>query len=352
MRSGYTSAVDKMFPPGCELCLRGRKLVLFVTGICDKSCYYCPLGESRKGLDIVYADEVLVENDLDIILEARAIDAEGTGITGGDPILKLSRTIRYIKLLKGFFGKEHHIHLYTSGKHVNREVLSRLRDAGLDELRFHPERGDWEKIEIAKKLGIFSGAEVPAIPGDEKSIEELIMFLDSVKADFLNINQLEFCPQNAYQLKQRGFTLDSKSMAAVLKSKEAALATIDWAEKEGVRIPIHYCSSVVKDAVQTKKRLMKRADNVARPYEKVTEEGLLSKLIVSSGCGNLREMKALLVKKLRLPPHMIGVSSDGQVVEASEGLILEIKRALPSSRISYVEEYPTATRERFTEYPC
>jgi pyruvate formate-lyase activating enzyme-like uncharacterized protein len=344
--------VDKMFPPGCEVCLRGRKLVLFVTGICDRSCYYCPLSESRKGLDVVYADEVLVKNDLDIILEARAIDAEGTGITGGDPILKLGRTLRYIKLLKSFFGKEHHIHLYTNGRHVNREVLSRLRDAGLDELRFHPERGDWEKMEIAKELGIFSGAEVPAIPGDEKSIKEFIMFLDKIKADFLNINQLEFCPQNAYQLKQRGFTLDSESMAAVLKSKESALATIDWAEKEGVGIPIHYCSSVVKDAVQTKKRLIKRGDNVARPYEKVSEEGLLSKLIVSSECGSLREMKALLAKKLRLPPYMIGVSSDGKVVEAPEELILEIKRALPGSKISYIEEYPTATRERFTEYPC
>jgi hypothetical protein len=193
---------------------------------------------------------------------------------------------------------------------------------------------------------------VPAIPGDEKSIKEFVMFLDNIKADFLNINQLEFCPQNAYQLKQRGFTLDSESMAAVLKSKESALATIDWAEKEGIRIPIHYCSSVVKDAVQTKKRLIKRGDNVARPYEKVSEEGLLSKLIVSSECSSLREMKALLAKKLRLPPYMIGVSSDGKVVEAPEELILEIKRALPGSKISYIEEYPTATRERFTEYPC
>ena len=151
-------------PRGCEICLRGAKLVLFVTGICDKSCFYCPLSERRRGVDVVFADEVEVERDLDVILEARSIDAEGTGITGGDPILRAAKVVRYVKLLKGFFGKDHHIHLYTNGRHVTKDVLLRLRDAGVDELRFHPERRDWGKIAMAKQMGFTAGAERDTLP--------------------------------------------------------------------------------------------------------------------------------------------------------------------------------------------
>ncbi|MBM5804744.1 MAG: radical SAM protein [Candidatus Verstraetearchaeota archaeon] len=343
--------MERGLPRGCEICLKGGKLVLFVTGECDRSCFYCPLSEKRRGLDVVYADEVLVEDDLDIILEGRAIDAEGTGITGGDPILKLSRTIKCIKLLKQFFGRDHHIHLYTNGRHVNKDVLRKLRVAGLDELRFHPEREDWRKIALAKEMGLYAGAEVPAIPRNEKLIKELVSYLARVEADFLNLNQLEFCPQNAYQLKQRGFVLEKDSMAAVLGSEEVAYSVIRWADREGIDVPIHYCSSVAKDAVQTKNRLIRRSRNVARPYEEVLSDGLLGKFIIRTTSGDPRALKSFIVKTSGTSPNMVGISSSGDALEVQRDVVAEVRRLLPNSNIVYVQEYPTATRERFAEYP-
>ena len=326
-------------------------MVLFVTGVCDRSCFYCPLSEKRKGLDVVYADEFLVGEDLDLILEGRSIDAEGTGITGGDPILRLNRTLRYIKLLKDFFGNDHHIHLYTNGRYLARESLLKLKGAGLDELRLHPDSGDWEKIALAKELGICTGVEVPAIPGSEESIKELIGHMAAAKADFLNLNELEFCPPNAYQLKQRGFKLKNESMAAVEGSEEAALAIVSWARSEGMELPIHYCSSSTKDAIQTSKRIRRRGKNVARPYEGVTREGLLSKYRVEPPDGNGRNLKARIVSNLCIPPYLVGVSQDGLAVETSRQLVQQVSLLSHSSKISYVEEYPTANREKFAEYP-
>lgn len=334
-------------PRGCEICLRGAKLVLFVTGLCGKSCFYCPLSERRRGVDAVFADEVEVEGDLDVVLEARSIDAEGTGMTGGDPILRMARAVRYAKLLKGFFGRDHHIHLYTNGSRVTREVLMRLREAGVDELRFHPAREDWVKIAMAKQAGFEAGAEMPAIPGGARLLMEMVDYLVSVGADFLNLNQLEFCPQNAHQLKQRGHLLEKSGMASVEGSAETAKEVLLWASENGRDLPIHYCPSSVKDAVQTRMRLKRRGRNVAKPYEEVDGDGLLSKLAVVMGDDNSKAAARGLASKMGVQPWAVGVHPSGTSLEAPTSLLRSVREAAPRAAICHVKEYPTALRERF-----
>ena len=339
-------------PRGCDICLKGAKLVIFVTGLCDRSCFYCPLSEKRRGLDVVYADEVPVAEDLDVILEGRAIDAEGSGITGGDPLMKLGRTLKYIRLLKKTFGRSHHIHLYTNGKHAGADVLARLKESGLDEIRFHPSKENWERIKLAKSLGMNAGAEIPAIPGEEGEVKEFVRYLAKVGADFLNINQLEFCPQNALQMKQKGFSLDAKTMAAVKGSEEAALAITKWADLERIELPIHYCSSAVKDAVQTRRRFMRRSVNAARPYEEILGDGLLGKFVVRLEGGDPKAVKCELERELGLAPHLIGVSVKERTLEVPRLALERVRVLLPGCKVAYVQEYPTYARESFAEYPC
>jgi pyruvate formate-lyase activating enzyme-like uncharacterized protein len=339
-------------PRGCESCLRGAKLVLFVTGECESACYYCPLSERRKGLNVVYADEVPVETDLDIILEGRAIDAEGTGITGGDPLIRLPRTLKFIKLLKGFFGPDHHIPLYTNGRLASRQALARLKTAGLDEIRFHPARRDWGRVAEAKALGMYAGAEVPAIPSGAGEVEEFIRYLSSVKADFININQLEFCPQNAFQLRQRGFRVMGGSMAAAEGSEEAAMEVVRWAEAEGIGFPVHYCPSSVKDAVQTRGRLARRAANAARPWEERLEDGTVGKFVVGLPGATGRPAKCILARAVGADASQVGVADDGRGVEVPRRMVDAVRIAFPDATVSYVQAYPTAARDKFAEFPC
>jgi pyruvate formate-lyase activating enzyme-like uncharacterized protein len=37
-------------------------MVLFVTGRCHRTCWYCPLSRERKGLDVVYANDQKVSS--------------------------------------------------------------------------------------------------------------------------------------------------------------------------------------------------------------------------------------------------------------------------------------------------
>src|SRR2546428_8941847 len=79
------SAIRGRLPTGCGQCGKGAKLVLFVTGLCGYHCVYCPVSDEKMDRDVVYADEKRVTSDEDLLEEARAIRAEGVGITGGGP---------------------------------------------------------------------------------------------------------------------------------------------------------------------------------------------------------------------------------------------------------------------------
>ncbi|MDI9643594.1 MAG: radical SAM protein [Candidatus Verstraetearchaeota archaeon] len=339
-------------PEGCRLCLNGGKMVLFITGICEKNCFYCPLSKERKGKDVVFADEVKVREPLDVILECRAIDAEGTGITGGDPLMKVKRTLKYIRLLKREFGKEHHIHLYTSGRFAGRDVLLELKEAGLDEIRFHPTSALWDRIAVAKQVGLCAGAELPSIPGEEKKVKAFIEFLDQIGADFLNLNQLEFSPGNALQMKQRGFDLEKGGISAVRGSEEAAMKLINWAASEGIRLPIHYCRSQVKDAIQTRKRIIRRSKNVARPHEEILEDGLLGKVIITSLAAPPRELRKKIAQQLGIPIFAIGISDNDKAIELHRKMLEVAKGALADAKFEYVQTYPTFSREKFFSSPC
>ena len=106
-------------------------MVLFVYGYCDqRDCFYCPLGENRKNVTEVYANERQVEDDRDLIEEAERMDALGASFTGGEPQEVMDRTTRYISLLKEEFGEDFHTHLYT-GITGGRENMRRLAAAGI-----------------------------------------------------------------------------------------------------------------------------------------------------------------------------------------------------------------------------
>ena len=121
-------------------------MVLFVTGICPRDCFFCPISSERKNKDAVFANEQLILSDADILKQAREMNAKGTGITGGEPLLKYDQVIHYITLLKKEFGKSHHIHLYTSMAPAEKSIQG-LAAVGLDEIRFHPPHDIWEELE-------------------------------------------------------------------------------------------------------------------------------------------------------------------------------------------------------------
>ncbi len=340
---------------GCQLCMQGGKLVLFVTGLCENpaSCsWYCPISYERKGKDVIYANERLVHDDKDMIDEAILSSADGTGITGGEPLLVLDRTIHYIRLLKDHFGDAHHIHLYTAKKRINKQDTKKLADAGLDEIRFHILTEKESKVLASIDSSLSVGVEIPATPGRTDSTKKLIKSLERYRVDFLNINELEFTETNAYQLKKRGFKLKKTSIAAVDGSEDMAIDLLKWAASN-TELNIHYCPSRLKGETQLKNRLLRRAENVAKPYERITREGLLLKGVITfdKSDDNINSLYSIFRKYnvsdelIYFDPKKLRIETS---IEIAEKIAEEAKKK--GFKVGILEEYPTEHPRLETAY--
>jgi len=335
--SKYTSCL----PKGCRSCRQGAKLVLLVTGKCDIGCFYCPLSSEKRGRSVVFADEVRVQKDEDIVKEARSIGAKGTGITGGDPLKVLDQVLDCIRLLKDTFGAEHHIHLYTST--VEREAFFQLQEAGLDELRIHPRFELWSEPEriglegALKGLRMDVGIEIPAIPGMEREIEAMIRHADRIGMGFVNLNELEFSETNSQALRSRGIDTGDGSSSAAVGSEELALRMM----RLDVKIPIHYCSSSFKDSVQLRNRLKRRARRTSRPSDLITSEGTILKGVVEGA--EAKKAMDHLRTYFDVPKRLMHFDREKNRLEVAPWVLQELSGRLPFDSF-IVEEYPTADR--------
>ena len=287
-----SEAPDLSDTEGCIQCQMGSKLVLFITGNCHWQCDYCPLSETRRDIDWMFANERRCETFDEVIEEARAMRATGAGITGGDPLMAKERTLEGISRLKEEFGPEFHLHMYTSIP-FRPEVASDFADAGLDEIRFHLLDLDAERyrstISACAEAGILTGVEIPCEPDKRDELLSLLDELRDFDISFLNLNELEITVGNHENMELRGFNLSTEITAGAAGSNELAheMKSRVMAADQGVADPtdgairepfgfhLKFCTAVFKDSGQMRRRFLRRGEATIAPHEVLTEDGTL-----------------------------------------------------------------------------
>jgi len=342
--------------PACKMCSEGSKMVLLITGICPVKCFYCPLSSEKLNKDRIFADEWELKNENDtekLILESKYIDAKGAGITGGDPLIVWKRTKKYIEFLKENFGSNFHIHLYTSGI-KNSEYISDLVSAGLDEIRFHPTPPYWENMEkspiknaITDSLQTDSDVaiEIPVMPDMEKQIISLIKWSDKNNINWVNLNELEFSETNAEKLNSRNYHVKDDISSAVKNSEDTAYKILENLSKENIDIGVHYCSSSFKDGVQLRNRIKRRAKNISKKYETITEDGtLLAGIIIPKSNLTINQISKIIQDKYNIEKNNFYLNKKENRIELSIKKIREISSNLKKYdiRCYIIEKYPTA----------
>lgn len=366
-----------VLPTGCIQCREGAKLVLFVTGMCDKECYYCPVSREKMYRDVMFANERAIHPGKwdDLIDECELIGAKGAGITGGDPMVKPERVEEVVKVLKARFGAAFHIHLYTSCA-FDLAWIGRLKQAGLDEMRFHPEVADygdmprsWHHAAVAEavRVGLTTTLEIPCIPGHADGILALARYARDAGCAGLNLNELEFSEPNVQALKQRGFTVADLESQRVAGSRETGLQVLEaWAAAERARgamasrgtspFAVHFCSSAYKDAIQLMQRFRRRAERTARPFEEQTDEGTLVFGVLrprEPGAGALGALAERLREEYEVPMAWVAVVGDH--VETAPAVAEELAEAGELGALAcsawLSEVHPTATRVEVERTP-
>jgi uncharacterized protein len=344
MASSYRGELS----PACTQCAEGRKMVLFVTGLCRFRCFYCPVSPSRNQVDVVYANERRVACDADVLEEARAIGASGTGITGGDPLGVVDRVEHYVRLLKHEFGPAHHIHLYTH--EPNPEKLRRLARAGLDEVRLHIPHYLWgplttaggayrQVLEEAPSWGLRRGVEIPVLPEKAPELRRLLRTLEGIGVDFVNLNELEFSETNEGELLRRGYRTSEADGWGVDGSRAVAQRLV---RELPLAVPVHYCSSRFKDGVQLRQRLLRRAARTAPRFAATTPDGTIFLGVVEAGAQtDLGRWAVRVARRLGVPAGGYRLDPARRRLELDSARLRRTAGRLRAPAFE-VERYPTA----------
>ena len=329
---------------GCIQCQKGSKLVLFVTGKCHWGCDYCPLSDNRRESPDMFANERRCTSWDEVIEEGKAMNATGTGITGGDPMLDFDKTVEAIEKLKLAFGTKHHIHCYTSIP-IGAEKATRLGRAGLDELRFHLLDLTLDKylesITAASDAGIYVGIELPAEPDKEEKLFALLESMDKSPVQFLNLNELEITVGNQDNMDVRGFNLAGGITAAAAGSAELAIRLKKAAKN--MDFHVKFCTSFYKDAGQLRNRFRRRAKATLRPYEVLSEDDTIIFGAIPCDLENAADDVVELTLELGLQEGWIRYDGSQQRIELPLSAAEEIAPHLEVP-VMMVEIHPTHDR--------
>ena len=182
------------------------------------------------------------------------------GLTGGEPLLVLDDSVALLEEAGRRFPSAHK-RMYTSGDLLSEEGAERLREAGLNEIRFSVKQDDplerQERVltamEIARACFDSVMVEMPIIPKTDERMHELFDCWARIGID--GINLLEFCfPFHSWDAyAARGFEIRNPPFDVmydygysgglpVAGSEELCLELMLWGIEHDVPFGMHYCS--------------------------------------------------------------------------------------------------------------
>ncbi|GAK58700.1 hypothetical protein U27_05675 [Candidatus Vecturithrix granuli] len=277
----HTKLDCRTLSPGCKLCGEGTWSCLFINGKCPCGCFYCPTEQTK--IDVPMTNSVPFHKPAEYVSFLEKFQFKGASISGGEPFLTFDKTLSFVSAIKKKFDDALYLWLYTSGRFVNTDNLQKLRDAGLDEIRFNIGATKYQLENAKKAVGIIKHVtvEIPAIPEELEAMKSKLHEMQDSGVNYLNLHQLRLTPYNYQQLSQKNYTFLHGEKVTVLESELAALQLIKYALDNALHLPINYCSFVYKHRFQLAAFRKRNANQVKKPYEDTTESGYIRTLWIT-----------------------------------------------------------------------
>lgn len=283
-----------LLSPGCRICGQGAWSCLFINGKCNCRCFYCPV--SQDHISVPTTNRISFDTPRDYADYVRHFDFKGISISGGEPLLTFERSLHYIEVTRRVLGEAPYIWLYTNGTLATVDRFEKLRDAGLNEIRFDISAVNYDLTMVRMAADIIPclTVEIPAIPEDLDRLLELLPELHEAGVKHLNLHQLRLTPHNFSKLIGRNYTFLHGEKVTVLESELAALAILEAVSNSNMALPVNYCSFAYKRRYQQAATRRRNARYILKGYESISENGFIRTLSVTGDPEALGRIAALL----------------------------------------------------------
>ncbi len=280
VRNGGASVALGPLSRGCVACTgpcTSRSYAL--TNNCHRDCWFC-FNPNQEKFAYYCEHPFPWRRQLDLLAQEDAHPA-CVALTGGEPLLMPDEACAFFARASELF-PDAHLRLYTSGDLLDEALLVRLREAGLDEVRFSAKQDDpphlvekvFANMALAKRVVPTVMVEMPVIPGTEKQMQGLLQRFEEVGIDGVNLLEFTYAMWNWEVYESLGLALKDPpypvfydyvyaGSLAVQGSEELCLRLMLWAHDRGLGLAMHYCSLENKHRAQIR--------NLTEPYARINK---------------------------------------------------------------------------------
>jgi uncharacterized protein len=243
----------RTMPSGCRTCVSGKGSNLFVTGLCTRDCFFCFNQKPRRDETVVHGLPIDDPSEAPEIVARYGL--RSIGLSGGEPLMRPERVLALLAALKAMPAPPR-VELYTNGDLAGDDVLRRLRDAGLDAIRFDLAARDYDVEPVRRALPILKevAVEIPVVPEHKEQLERMVLELDALGVPFLNIHELFLCAENSARVtsaEQTALSTDSPHLLwrPTAASGVAALELLLFALRRTRTLSVYYCSCGTQELI-------------------------------------------------------------------------------------------------------
>ncbi len=265
---------------GCMLCGQGEWSCLFITGLCNANCFYCPASQHEDHLPTTQSLEF--NNPDEYIEYLKRFRFKGMSVSGGEPFLFFDRTLDYIQTAKKALGNDLYIWMYTNGIAGDKEKFSKLAETGLTEVRFDIGATGYSTEYIKNAAGIVPviTVEIPAVSDEIDNIKKALPELVELGVKHLNFHQIRLTRHNYNKVLKRNFTFLHGERVTVLESEITALEIMNYVAENSISIGVNYCAFQYKSRFQKAGYRKKVSNEFKIPGETVTQNGFIRRILL------------------------------------------------------------------------
>lgn len=282
---------------GCTLCGKGLWSCLFINGLCNCKCFYCPTVQDEESVPTT--NTVSFQDPLHYVDYLKELGFKGVSISGGEPLLTFEKSLRYLSAVKKHAGEDIYCWLYTNGTLVTEDILKQLRDIGLNEIRFDIGAVNYNLsfAEKAVKYIPTVTVEIPAVPEDKEILMAKLVSMSESGIKHLNLHQLRLTPHNFFHLSQRPYTFLHGEQVTVMESEITALEIISETIKQKLLLNVNYCAFHYKNSFQQSAARKRAATYIKKPHEEITEKGYLRTITIKDSSLHVQKQIQILSEK-------------------------------------------------------